>query len=92
MFIFLENQGSRTFANYQTIPVLVVGGRRKFRMVVLGACRKQGVEHSGFSRIQFIGTACNHHILLAVLDEFVSLTDSKASTGARRIRRDQATC
>ena len=91
VFIFFENQGTSTFANHETVAVLVVGSRRKFRMIVLGACRKQSVEHGRFGRIEFVGTACNHHILLAVLDEFVGLTDSEASAGARRIRRDQAT-
>ena len=90
MLVFFENQASRAFANHEAVTVLVVSGRSKFRVIVAGAGRKKRVEHGRLGRAQFLGTAGNHHVLLAVLDQFVSLADSEAAAGACSIRSHQA--
>ena len=90
MFIFFEHERPSTFANDQAIAIAVIGSRRQFRGIVLYACRKQRIEYGRFGCRQFFGSTCNHHVLHAIFDGLVSITDRKATARARRIRRDDS--
>ena len=92
VFVFFEHNRTRAFTDDKTIAVAVKRSRRKLRRIILHAGRKQRIKYGRFRRVEFIGTASDHHILHSVLDGLVSVTDRKASARAGGICRNQAAC
>ena len=86
----LEHQAARSLARDHAVAIPIEGPRRALRLVVAGGGREQHVEDRRIDRVELLGSARQHDLLVSVLDRLVGVADSLAAGGARARGGDHA--